>query len=78
MAFVEGERMLGSLIRAQTFAIPFNRKWFLINRTYSINTTAGSVNQSKSPSSPPVGPFPHNEHGPNNPSAKAISLFHRR
>jgi hypothetical protein len=49
MAFVEGERMLGSLIRAHTFAIPFNRKWFLINRTYSINTTTGAVNQSKIP-----------------------------
>jgi len=26
---------------------PFNRKWFLINSTDSINTTAGSVNQSE-------------------------------
>jgi len=47
MAFVERERMLGSFIRALNFAISSSRKWFLINRTYSINTTAGSVNQSK-------------------------------
>ncbi|HXJ56896.1 MAG TPA: phage integrase N-terminal SAM-like domain-containing protein [Verrucomicrobiae bacterium] len=40
-------RLSGRLI----FAIPFNRKWFLINPTCSINTTAGSVNQSKIPQS---------------------------
>jgi hypothetical protein len=33
------------------FAIPLNRKWFLIKRTIQINTTAGSVNKGETHSS---------------------------
>jgi hypothetical protein len=50
-AFVEDERMLVRLSGRLIFAIPFNRKWLLINPTSSINTTAGWVNQSKIPQS---------------------------
>ena len=45
LAYVKVQRIAGSLIHIRDFAIPFSRKWFLINRTVLINTTVGSVNQ---------------------------------
>jgi len=65
------------------FEIPFNRKWFFINPTSSISTTAGSVNQSENPHSwescrmdrgcpmPARNVFPAHEQCPSNPPAEA-------